>query len=882
MAFNITADTQRIYAVNIGSTDGGSTTAPNTQKRLASTFTNGYTNMASATKSHFCIFVNWRVGCPNTDEGQKAVFTFYNGTSNHHALIYQWKSTGPEFNWQIAGSNGLRKVTLPASTNLNGKWVTICMSYFRRSSASLSRAYMRIKIHETGTWYDVGTQSVGTIADPANAVPTNFSFGSENANVSGSKTAEGIKAVYVIDEPVWDGTSRDGIATLNADTILAAGWMSPLGSNLASLQWACGHASTGSTFAGAVDCRMPDNAANSTIPIYDRFNVSFPRYFDIGGGGTVSGTIPIVNPYEYNWTYPVRANRTVNTSETASAFPALTADQVAYGTKGLKTAALCDHFNGRASTRTVRTAVWGNSRAVWSLNAALVTTDRVRVAGRSIPTNYNEYGFLANPNLWSGLVVGVYLPALGYDGSSVDATASYGFDASPSGIYCKDGAGSSVSPSVAFESYLNNSLGSMGGWATRNTTLTDGDAESFRGNGHHKRLKPDYSARWLVRPELGMPVTEALRVGVVIRNCALSSIPEVRKARATSQTASPVSLSSPVAGAWTTFPTNPGNKTIAAKTDPVYVDKWTPHSPAGTITVDDTGGQWSDLQVGDLLLNSTSNDQLVVAAVNRSNPAAMVITYDWRGATHPQVGNTVTWLDARYQYTVVEVDFAANEAASGEWRGIEIKASANAGEIGCLIAGVYAYVPDKAGVIMQSFGRSGCGAEVQQARFSTRASARDGKTELQRIMDILQTDVMFMSRFDQGTASGHYHTSYSLAYDKVVAARPSLEVVFAGSGPECQEPNDYASDHRTADAGHAAALDYVARQKGKPSVSWYFDATAGVANYERYATGVDIGESATHPLCSEDVRIWMAQLDALETVTVPRRSATTTMLLLLD
>jgi hypothetical protein len=598
----------------------------------------------------------------------------------------------------------------------------------------------------------------------------------------------------------------------------------------------------------------------ANVGIYDRFGSFFNAYWTSGYGVTVGGTVPVVDPFAHGWPVKVRVSRTVRGEEVGTV-PALTEEDGPAGALGTKTTQLVEMFNGGAPYSVVRFGTCGNSRAVFRGNALLITKAGT-VTSRNFPINYNEYGVAYCDAMYNGNIIGAYKPAI-----SDDTIGGFGFDCSTNGILCKDSGGSTVAASVAFVSratMLPTTLGSRG-WPTSSEANTvDGDAASYVGNGNMQLLKPGYSARWMWRPEAGTPNTAALKVGVVLRGFAGStSIAAVNKVTtASAQNGAAVATTAAIIP---TVGTPTAAKAAIAVVNPVYISARDHPTTVGSITVDDSDNGWATVVAGDLLRHVGAYEQVVIRSISGKGTASCVVTYEWRMVTHPIIGNTFQTLPATDSYKVIEVDFAAGEATGSQWRGIEIKAGTEAGCDGLLVACIYAYRTDGNGAIVQWLGRHGCGHHVQAARHGNVVSARDGKTEHERCMDILQTDVIFLAAADQGFTSQQYDTAFLLQRSRYAAARPTIEFVYGQCMPESQS-NNWQNDGPTKPSytknGVAAAMYSAAAVNSDPCVGWWLDED-GVQCCDTFATGKDIGESPTHPLTGTVIEMWFRQLTTL-------------------
>lgn len=871
MAFRFTSDVDTTYIRDVPlGTSGHTSSVPRTGMRLSSMFATGYTNMASATNKYMCVQVQYYCTETDADFSEKVIACLYAGTpfsspSIHHAVTIRRTSGVWYIKWYLGSTSVERSLTGYVPTD---KWLSIFLTYQRHTTTAANGMAMLTVYEYTTNSTLRSSLTTGNLTDLATLEPTKVAFGNVGTFASGSRTARGIKSLFISSVMVADGNAgAEGVTPLDAATLVTTyGYLGVLHSG--GNQYAVGHYCGGGDGSWMAYNRPPNNATTS-IGLYDRFSASFAGYWGWPQSGTaVAGTIPFVNPLDAGYPIKIRCSRNTNVGE-IGAIPSLTLSSQPIGPLGTKTKQLVKVWNGGTPSSTIRVGAVGNSRAMFAKPSTLITNAGV-VASRFISTGYNEYGFLAQDALWNGAVIGSYKAAI-----AEETIGGFGLDTYTNGILCKDSVGTTVAASTAFQTSSttsNSTLGSRGWVATRDPTTVDGSAHAYRGNANMRMLKPGYSARWMWRPEAGTPNTAAFKVGVVLRGYwGSDDVAEVRKiTTATAQNGAAVAntLTQSNVAVVSTLVTS---KAATAVVNPVFVDARIHPVTAGSITVNDLDNAWADLKAGDLLNRTSTYDQVVVRSVTGLGTATCVITYEWMMTTNPAISENFSWIPATESYKTIEVDFTAGEATGSQWRGIEIKASNTAGRYGVLVACVYAYRTDGNGIILQQFGRHGCGQHVQAARHGNVISPRDNKTELQRCMDILQTDVMFVTSADQGFESLKYADAFRLQISRYTTARPTLECVlamcmsesanssFTNDGPPVQSPTKN---------GIAAAQYYVAQQDGLPCVGWWLDAE-GWQPADTFITGHDIGESNTHPLTSSVVKMWMDQLTDL----VPNTSA---------
>lgn len=553
-------------------------------------------------------------------------------------------------------------------------------------------------------------------------------------------------------------------------------------------------------------------------------------------------------------------------------------------------------WKGAGPTKQIRLGVSANSRAVWAgNNNAVRLSDFSAVSGRTLISNFVDQGLTCQKNLWNnGRIVGfgnMQVPSrqTGVSSGSSEASGSngaeyiWGADCSTNDILCNnytaapdvDGTSPVASDVWTATTRLLNTSSSWLWGVSRTSTQVSGTPDRYRGNGNPRLVKPGYSYRIMIRPENGLPVTEGLTIGFYVSNMPNMSNIKYRKI----QTAGTQNGADELAASWTSISSYaaPTSKTITAHTAPTYGASDTV-SANGFFTVDDTGSGLAAFVVGDLveLTNSSDvslNDVGVIVSVSGRGTSSCVITYEGHFSSTVTAGSTKASFRSMSDgyYRKVEVTFAANEVASGKWRGIEIRAggSGNGVQLNCL----YFNNTTRPGIIPCHMARSGTGYFYQRKRFFRTVHATTGKSPFVEMCQKVDLDAFCIMTADQGTPSNVYGANYILWAQDFKAALPSLELMFAATGPEftneaaqIYSEQDVGSGYPYPKTNHAAALEWAGRKMNVPVVGWWYSPDRCGNVWSRQATPNDVCRDATHPTGIKDWDVWFEQLDRIQSI----------------
>lgn len=530
-----------------------------------------------------------------------------------------------------------------------------------------------------------------------------------------------------------------------------------------------------------------------------------------------------------------------------------------------------------------RIGVVANSRAVYPTTAQVVLTDG-NISTRQVPFNLTEMGLLSQSQLWAGGIIGMGNPALptglwgaGATGSESDAAEhNWGLDCGASRPRCYDhGGAATANVATATKRAINTTLSTF--WSGSRSAPPGGPSGAgnrYRGNAATRIIRPDYEYRASVRDESGLPVSDRLRCRVVLCNFpSASQLHSVTPHVSASQSGADVAGLSALSGL-PTMGSALASKAITAHTGPTYADDTT-ISAYGVITVDDSGGEWAGVVVGDVLEvcqnDGTTKVQpggdadatyacpelTTIRAITGKGTASCVITYDHIFKNSISAGggspDTARVLDGREIYKVIEYTFAAGAATAGQWRGLSIRVANGTGGGVCLCSCPYEN-PDRAGYVPTMMGRSGVGHRYQAHRYHTTPHAADGKSVLSRMMEVLGLHLLVVSIADQGNAGGFYGASFEAHVDslrssaKLTTIEPELWVL--GTGPEwvSEGSANYTDDPK---ADHTAAMRQSCVNRGWFMTSWWFSPQGG-DTFSRIESGDDITEGQTHPGTAKD------------------------------
>lgn len=807
---------------------------------------------------------------PGADDSY-AIFKTYSGTNTNHVSLYLKRESGGTV-WKITTyfkANSLNQATFPSSPI--GKWYLIALTH--RARPGTANDYYYITIHDP----QAGTTTIGAfgITSAASVAPTlacigGFvtSEGSFSANPLGIFIPAILSGVFIV-----DGSSQDGVTTVSLATLATnKGLAGPIAYNsFASCVWAANYA------AGAYNSTNEDARAGKTLLaggdasgnlcVLDTGSGTFPNYHQQPRGSTITGTILSVNPYLYGtMAYPPPTDVTVGTDS----LPATALTLAASGRRGRNLTKLANWINNGTGSGQLRVGLFGNSRAVFSAQYALRLSDGT-YPGRTMATNFSDMGIVGQAGLWNnGRIIGGLFPVPTCQWSGTNALeGAYGPDCSAALPRCLSAVPAAVNPSAVFTSLVDSTLGSRFGLASRTATQvpTNGaDANNYRGTGCGVRLGVGCTYRIMIRPELGLPVTDGLEVKLHFLNYPASSTVSARKVVGASQSATEDSsdvAAAPGIGSASLY-APPTAKSITA-VSAASLTSQIAHTSYGSVTVNDVDNGFSTLAAGDMMQLSTSagasstyNEAWIVRTVTGKGTATCVITYEWLPRQAPIIGDKVTYCKGSDLLHVATASFAANEVAAGKWRGIEVVAGGTGD--GVILWGIEFRNTTRDGVFVVPVGRSGCGAWIQAARWP-RVEDSGGVSLNERIFSLFDLDVFVATTADQGTASGHYVESYDTLIDYVQADAPDTEIVLYATGPEWTGENTLSKVDVGDKYDYTAAMQYAAAAAEVPMTAFLFGRY--ISAFGRLMTGDDVTESPTHPSCVLDVTLLGLQIDGL-------------------
>jgi hypothetical protein len=265
-------------------------------------------------------------------------------------------------------------------------------------------------------------------------------------------------------------------------------------------------------------------------------------------------------------------------------------------------------------------------------------------------------------------------------------------------------------------------------------------------------------------------------------------------------------------------------------------------------------------------------NEVVIASSVEDAPGEKIISYNWTTRRNIKVGDKISFVKSPY-IRLHEVDFAANEATSGQWRGIEIKASDSAGETGLLLWMTGYLNPNRAGVVLMPLGRSGCGAWIQTNRWPMEEDP-SGLSLTDRIYEILSPNLVIVTTADQGNSNGIAKQSFVDLVTNLESSWPSAEVVLYSTGPE----NLGLTTTSKVDVGdkydYARAMQVAAEELGVPHTAFLF--SRYISSFARITTGDDTTEGPTHPSGVLDMTFLVTQLAGLDTLIPANNIGSTT------
>ncbi len=808
------------------------------------------------------------------------IWEMYSGTTPSFGLrLAYFGATGWVLNATYGGNNSLfgSPTGLVLPYDPRNKWMMCSVAYQDRNHATVDRVYLSVYDFDSGQTYT--TNPVGAVytnaspTRPRHASLTNQTMYTLGTNETNARNAKGICIPAIVSGLVIDGGTYYNDRSIALAEMAQSGIMGHISyNNFANCFWATNHANITSTNSTAVnEGRLGSNLGSFNFATFDKFNSLTPLSHGANRGATSVGTLPFVNPFLYgDQEYPAPSI----TGVTSDASPATSVPTSGTGSYGEYATKFADSIlNG--TRHNVRVGIHGNSRAVYPSPYYLRLSDST-YPNRYFRTNFVDTGIHGQAPIYNnGLVIGCLEPVPTCLWSNANGTTfvfttetaegEYGADCKTTLLRCLDSAGTAVSTQTVLSSMARTTLGSRFGLTSRlagDPVSNGADAANYRGNHTSARLAPDCSYRVMVQPELGLPVTDGLRLRIYFTNHPSSStVASAKKVVASTQNAVEDSSTAitelPGLGTESTF-TSPALKAITAVQAPTLTNQVT-HSVYGSVTVNDADNGFAELEVGDLVqlyssadVSNVYNEAFLARTITGKGTATCVISYEWKCRQVPVIGDKITFTKYNEIFKYIECSFTANEVASGKWRGIEIKAGATGD--GLVLWGFEYYNPDKEGIFAVPLGRSGMGSWYQASRLP-RIVDPEGKTLFQRITDILDLDLLLFTTADQGDAGGFIVEAYTNLYDYWHEASPTTEKCFWSTGPEFDSTLILNKNDKDASKlNYHACMSYVAAQKGVPWDGFLMHRYTSA--FTRYLTGDDTTESPTHPSTTLDLTFW--------------------------
>lgn len=847
---------------------------------------------AGADGTHFTLGAIWF--CDETGlAARDGVICEWNNNSTEaaHALRYISDGAGGiSIQWDCGASS---TVTKALTANPAGKWVWI-FGAFERVAGGARRMHLSI-VCDGVTYASLENTFSGTcVAATHLALSRVYAAGGTT-----NRNALGLAMPFVRTDMIVTGSNTvAGNATVQAASLarvddlfrlcLQSVDTSPPTSAGTTLRSIANWGAYANAFQNGTDQRATA-AISSGVTVFDRQTSVYTAYAPTGGSFLAAGSH--VSALSLGGAKGGQPSRIIG-SDASPATSLGTAPVAAPVGKNLQ--AVIQAASGATPNRQVRLGVTANSRAITGgTQNAVRLSDLSAVSGRTLIANFVDQGLICQKNLWNnGRIVGMgnmpvptrqlSVSSGSTEGSGTNAAEYiWGADCASNNILCNnytaapdvDGTSAVASDVWTATTRLLNTSASWLWGGTRTATTVSGSADRYRGNGNPRLVKPGYSYRIMIRPENGLPVTEGLTVGFYVANTPNMSNIKYRKV----QTAGTQNGADELAASWTTIGTYaaPTSLTISAHTAPTYgaSDLKTAN---GSFTVNDTGPLLGAFVVGDLVELTDAggvslNDFGVIAAVSGRGTSSCVITYEghFAGTVTPASTKAAFRSVATGYYRKVEVTFTANEVASGKWRGIEIRAggSGNGITLNCL----YFHNTSRGGIIPSGVARSGAGYYYQSMRYFRTVHATSGKSPFVEMCQMIDLDALCIMTADQGTASHAYGSNYVSWANAFKAAIPSLEIMFAATGPEftneagqIYSEQDVGTGYPYPKTNHAAALEWAGRQINVPVVGWWYSPDKCGNVWSRQATPNDVCRDATHPTGIKDWEVWLEQIDRIQ------------------
>jgi hypothetical protein len=786
------------------------------------------------------------------------------------AMTLERSASGWMLSSKISGAPG---PSIPLTFDPRGKWLFISLAH-RNTEFATDEVYLTVRDPDSGAIVSSVTNNFSASFSPS-LIPDCATIGDRYTVMWGEhRSAPGICIPAITLDCIADGR----IGTKSLHELVSGQGLS--GHITLHRYEACVWATNFSAGAlGGSDNDARAGIIDGALHTFDSGSLIYPRRHQADPGKTMRGGLVSVDPYSFGSAQARIARPSFDSRiDTVIASPASeqTFAQLGglnpRGVVGPKTRRFANAvINGQLPDR-IRVAVFGNSRAVYPQTYPLRLSDG-RFPGRALATNFVDMGLLGQAPLFDGgLIVGHIGPVPWCGWSAPDAhTGAYGVDCESELPLCRSlESGNVVLPSVAMISLVDSTLGSRFGIFSPTASRVPatgypgpvelGSSDHYRGNHASVRLKPLYSARFMVRPEAGLPHTDPLRVTIYLQNHPSSSTVTVRGVRSLSQGSHEIwsaPVNSPPLGATT----RSVQKTISNAVDAVILTAVNPLT-RGYIELDDSDGGFHAIQIGDMVqiadaqgVYSTRDEAFSVIELERLSSGILRLFYEWTLKRPPAIGDRVSFIKSVDILQKVSIELPP--CSQGQWRGIEI-AAGNEGD-GVMLWGFGFENPVRNGIVTMPIGRSGCGASVQLSRLPS-ATPPLGRSLLGRVFDELSPDVIVLATADQGTAGGTHVQTYENLLDLIRLEAPRAEPVLYSTGPEYL----FEDFPDKSDAGGKfsiyVAMQLAAARKGAPITSFFCDPDYSSSAFARIQSGVDVTEGATHPSTILDMNILARQL----------------------
>jgi hypothetical protein len=829
-------------------------------------------------------FVCWYL-CEQPQDAPRATIWELDRRSASAATMNVAIGPGPS-GWRIdAALAGTSPLAVDLPFDPRGRWLLLSLAHINQADSPADDLLLSV--------FDPATAQTLVAAAPFAAafapewIPDTATIGDRFAIGAGTqRSALGICIPSLVADAVADGrVLPTGIATTDASALAHNKGLSGhvTFNDFESCVWATNYS------AGAFGGTTNEARAGTTdgaLHVFDRTRNFLNFRHQTDPGTSVYGGVVSVDPYLFGAPGLAPQRPAFDSTVGSIASPASATTMAALGglhpsgLAGQRTRRFAAAITGGVAIDRLRIGIFGNSRAVYPQSYPLRLSSG-EFAGRECRSNFVDMGVVGQAPIYNnGLLIGHIGPVPWCNWSDADRpSGGYGADCSAQLPLCvahPDTSPVAVPSSVAMRSLVDSTLGSRFGIFSPTPTRvpsvgfpgleSQGTLDNYRGNHACVRLRPDHSARFMVRPELGMPASDPLRVTIYLLNHPSSSTVRARAVRAYGQGAPEVwstPITTPGLGTAST-PIPPQRKTITSVIQP-RLSSPTTHTRFGSVTVSDLDGAFAAIEVGDMVQvydpagnSAPYNEAFAVREITRFANGNVRLTYDWLPRQFPAPGDSITFLKA--DQVLRKVTFEFPPCAADEWRGIEVIADASGD--GVLLWGLGFENPVRNGIITTPIGRSGCGAWLQYNRWPVQAPI-GGPSLLQRIFAELDLDVAVLTTADQGTPGGYHVQAYERIFDTFRFDSPDTELVTYATGPE------YASEE-TLDKRDAfekfsvlAAMQLAAANQSVPMTSFYFSETYRSSAFGRIESGVDTTESPTHPGTVLDISLLAQQILSL-------------------